>query len=68
MLIQKLRRIGLGSFLLAAVGGCGTTDPRSRVHVSPERDPTWLEHAEMPLEYLQQALDNLDRDMENVVY
>lgn len=56
------------SFTMLALGGCTSQNPRYRTHVSPERDPTLIEHAERPVELLQQALDNLDRDLETIVY
>lgn len=56
------------SFTTLALCGCTSQNPRYRTHVSPERDPTLIEHAERPVELLQQALDNLDRDLETIVY
>lgn len=53
---------------ILALCSCSTQNPRYRTHVSPDRDPTLIEHAERPVELLQQALDNLDRDLETIVY
>ncbi len=54
--------------MLFVLPGCSAQNPRYRAHVSPDRDPTLIEHAERPVELLQQALDNLDRDLETIVY
>ncbi|MBI5864594.1 MAG: hypothetical protein HZB38_08810 [Planctomycetes bacterium] len=67
---MKPKSLALVAFVAAQVGTCaGCVSGRSAHRLtSPDRDPTLLELAEQPIEDAQQALDNLDRFIENTAY
>lgn len=63
----------IGALLLVGcaltTAGCSTTqDPHYNPYASPIRDQGALDHAEDALGAAEQALDNLDARLENIIY
>lgn len=69
--MKRIRRScawALAALPLLAVGCSTTADPHFNPYAAPGGDPPLLQRGDAAMDGVEQALDNLDRRLENALY